>query len=314
MAETPLDNDQEHWADALITDDTPEAHATALKGFESEEDLRTAYLSGLDKNWREDFARGEDGEIDNKFLSSLERYEDPRSFGNAFREQRATISSGGYKQPPGPDASEDDVKAYREANGIPLESDDYFKDLPDGIVVGEDDLELFKDFAGAMHEMNAPPELMHKVIDWYNNFAENEQDALAGLDNEHHTETEDQLRQDWGSDYRANINLIGSHLETQFGEEAAQSLLNARDPSGRAIMNIPGVLEGFMRSARTINPVAQIAPNTGRTSRETVDDRIAEIEKFMRTNRSEYDRDEKMQAELRELYGIRIKDDNRKSA
>jgi hypothetical protein len=317
MTEQTIDNpitDDGHWADSLITDDTPEAHATALKGFETQEDLNNAFLGSLDKNWREDFARGEDGEVDTKFLSSLERYENPRALGSAFREQRSTISSGQYKQAPGPDASEDDVKHFREANGIPLESDGYLENLPDGLVLGEDDKEIFSNFAGAMHEMNVEPAVMHKVIEWYNGFAEQEQDALAAMDNEHHQATEDQLRQDWGSDYRANINLVGALIETTFGEEIAPSILNARDQEGRAIMNIPGVLEGLATISRQLNPVAAIAPQTGRTAAETMEEEIEGIEKFMRTNRAEYNKDQKMQDRLKELYQIRIDHAERKSA
>ncbi len=306
--DNPLNND-DHWADSIITDDTPEAHANALKGFETQEDLNSAYLTGLDRNWREDFAGDDD-----KFKSQLERYANPAELGKAFREQGATISSGQYKQAPGPDASEDDVKAYREANGIPVESDGYMDNLPEGLVLGDEDKEIFANFAGAMHEMNVEPAVMHKVIEWYNGFAEQEQDALASMDNEHHTATEDSLRQEWGTDYRANINLVGSLFETTFGEEIAPSILNARDQDGRAIMNIPGVLEGLATISRQLNPVAQLAPQTGRTAVETLDEEIAGIEKVMRTNRAEYNKDDKMQARYRELLQIRIDHAERKSA
>ena len=180
--------------------------------------------------------------------------------------------------------------------------------------MGDNDKAIFEDFAGAMHEMNVEPGVMHKAIEWYNGFAEREQDALAELDHQHHQETEDALRQEWGTDYRANINLVGSLIETTFGEEIAQSILNARDTEGRAIMNIPGVLQGFMTAARTINPVAQLAPKTDRTAVETLDDEISGIEKVMRENRSEYNKDEKIQDRYIELLDIRIEHEKRKSA
>jgi len=301
--------DDTHWADDIITDDTPEAHAEALKGFETQKDLNNAFLGGLDRNWREDFAGDDD-----KFKSQLERYNTPADLGKAFREQRSTISSGAFKQAPGPDATDEDVAAYREANGIPAEAGGYLENLPEGLVLGEEDKEIFSDFAGAMHEMNVDPTVMHKAVEWYNGFAEREQDALAEMDHTQHTETVDELRNEWGTDYRANINLVGSHIETQFGKESADALLNARGPDGRAIMNIPGVLQGFMTAARAINPVAQLAPKTDRTAVETLDEEIAGIEKVMRENRTEYNKDEKMQARYRELLQIRIDHEARKSA
>jgi len=309
-----LITDEGHWADEIITDETPAAHAEALKGFETQGDLNNAFLGGLDSDWRDDFARDTDGNVDDKFKSQLQRYAKPSDLGNGFREQRATISSGAYKQAPGADATPEDVKVYREANGIPAESDGYLENLPEGLVMGDDDKAIFADFAGAMHEMNVDPGVMHKAIEWYNGFAEREQDALAEMDSSDHQGTEDTLRTEWGTDYRANINLVGAHIETQFGKEAAESLMNARDPEGRAIMNIPGILEGFMQSARTINPVHQIAPSTGRTAIETLDEEIAGFEKLMRTDRKAYNADEKGQARYRELLQVRIDHNERKSA
>ena len=78
------------------------------------------------------------------------------------------------------------------------------------------------------------------------------------------------------------------------------------DGEGRAIMNIPEVLQGLAEVARKLNPVAQLAPSTGRTPSETLDDEIAGIEKVMREDRKAYNKDEKMQARYRELLQIRI--------
>jgi hypothetical protein len=162
--------------------------------------------------------------------------------------------------------------------------------------------------------MNVEPAVMHKVIDWYNGFAEGQQDSMAEMDHAHHTETEDALRTEWGSDYRANINLVGSLIETTFGEENASALLNARDGEGRAIMNIPGVLEGLASISRKLNPVAQLAPKTGRTPDQTLDDEIADIEKLMRDDRNAYNKDEKVQSRYRDLLQIRIDHEARKTA
>ena len=266
-------------------------------------------MAAKNANWRDAFA-GED----DKFKSQLERYNSPEDLGKAFREQRATISSGNLKQTPDENATPEDLAAFRAANGIPAEASGYLENLPEGLVLGEEDKEIFENFSGAMHEMNVEPQVMHKVIDWYNGFAEDQQDAMAELDNGHHQETEDQLRTEWGTDYRANINLVGSLIETTFGEENASAILNARDAEGRALMNIPGVLQGLADISRQLNPVAQLAPSTGRTADQTLEDEIGELEKFMKDDRKAYNKDEKSQARLRELYQIRIDHEARKTA
>ncbi len=303
------DPNEPTWFNDMVTDDTPPERVEFLKSFETQDALIDSAQSAQNANWRDAFAGDDD-----KFKSQLERFSTPEDLGKAYREQRATLSAGPAKTGPPEDATPEDLAAYRTENGIPLEADDYFKDLPEGLVIGEDDKAIFGDFAGAMHEMNVAPAVMHKVIGWYNNFQEQTQDQMAEMDNGHHQETEDALRTEWGTDYRANINLVGSLIETTFGEEVASSLLNARDGEGRAIMNIPGVLEGLAGISRKLNPVAQIAPSTGRTADQTLDDEIAGIEKTMREDRKTYNKDEKMQSRYRELLQIRIDHEARKSA
>jgi len=136
---------------------------------------------------------------------------------------------------------------------------------------------------------------------------------MAEIDHQHHLETEDVLRSEWGSDYRANINLVGALLDTAFGEDNRNVLMNARDEEGRAIMNIPGVLAGLADISRKMNPVAAIAPKTGLSAQETLEDEIKGIEDFMRKDRKAYNKDERKQARLRDLYQIRIDHEARKT-
>jgi len=290
----------------MVDDKTPPERVEFLKSFDTQDALFESAQTAQNANWRDAYAGDDD-----KFKSQLERFGTPADMGKAFREGQAKISSGNLRVVPDENATPEDLAAYRQEHGIPAEADGYFKDLPEGLVLGDDDKEIFSDFAGVMHEMNVEPAVMHKIIGWYNGFAEQQQDSMAELDNGQHQETEDSLRTEWGSDYRANINLIGAHIETMFGVDAAEALLNARDPSGRAIMNIPGILEGFANTSRQLNPVHQLAPASGRTAVQTLDDEIKGIEDLMRSDRKAYNKDEKKQARYRELLQIRIDHDKR---
>ncbi len=302
------DPSEPDWFKDMVNDDTPPERVEFLKSFDTQDALIDSAQTASNANWRDAFA-GED----EKFKSQLERYAKPEDLGKAFREQRATISSGNLKQSPDENATPEDLAAFRVANNIPAEAAGYLENLPEGLVLGEDDKEIFESFAGAMHEMNVEPAVMHKVIDWYNGFAEDQQDTMAELDHGHHQETEDALRTEWGTDYRANINLVGSLIEGTFSEENAAAILNARDGDGRAIMNIPGVLQGLSELSRKLNPVNQIAPAAGRTPDQTLEDEIADIEKFMKDDRKAYNKDERKQARLRDLYQIRIDHEARKT-
>lgn len=301
--------DEGNWYDSIAPEgeDTVAARE-ALGKFETAGDY-LEHVSGLENaNWRDAFA-GDDA----KFKSSLERYSTQADLGAAFREQRATISAGQYQQPPAEGADEKTVAAYREANGIPAESAGYMENLPDGMVVGEEDAEYMGDFMGVLHGLNAPPQYAHAVIEWYNGFSEKVQDEMAAEDATQHQETEGQLRTDWGTDFQANMNLVGTFLETNFGKEAKDQMMNGRYPDGRAFMNDPAVLKGIAEVQRKIDPITQITPPGG-DAMQTMNDEIAEIEKVMREDRPRYNKDEQMQARLRELYDIRTQHERKTAA
>jgi hypothetical protein len=294
---------EDHWSHGTLAADgeaLSDENAEALGKFETQQAFADHFFSTRNADWREPIA-GED----KKFLSELQRYNAPVDLGNSWREQRQTISAGQLSKPLGDEPSDEDLAAFREANGIPAEAAGYLENLPDGLIVGEDDKEYFEDLMGALHAKNAPPAIGHAIINWYNGFAEQQQDAQAEMDDTQSGESVDKLREDWGSDYRANINLVNGLIASTFGKDAADQILNGRYQDGRAFMNDPAVLKGFAEIARKMNPIMQIdAPGTSHES--TMNDEIAELEKYMREKRHEYNKDEPAQARLRDLYEIRL--------
>lgn len=295
----PLNTD-DSWKEALAGDD--ETKMEALSGYTSPDELFNSLSEAQNFDWRKAAAGDDD-----KFKSQLERFDSLGSFANSFREAQQKISSGQLKEKLSPEATPEQVQAYRQANGIPMEAAGYMENLPDGIVLGEEDKEIFSSFAESLHEVNAPPEIAHQAIKWYNEFREETQDQLAEMDHAQHQETEDLLRREWGSDYRTNINVIGAMLEKDMGEEVREAFLNARSQDGRALMNIPGMLEWLAGKARAeMHPMSM--PGQGnQDAQQTVDQEIADIEKVMREDRQRYNKDEAMQARLRQLYDIRAK-------
>lgn len=159
---------------------------------------------------------------------------------------------------------------------------------------------------GALHAKNAPPEYAHAAIEWYNNFAEQQQDQISQMDLQQSTEANDQLRTDWGPDYRANINLVNGLVASTFGKEAAEQILNGRYQDGRAFMNDPNVLKGLAALARVTNPVMEMGGDSI-TAQQSLNDEIKDLEKFMKEHRTEYNNDVAKQDRLRSLYDIRIK-------
>jgi hypothetical protein len=282
----------------------PESAHETLGKFESFDSFLEDYNNTKNADWRDGIAGDDD-----KFKSTLQRFQSPSEFGNSYREAQQKIRSGQLKPELPEDASEDQIKEFRAANDIPLEVEQYLADLPDGLVVGDDDKDIMLDFLGAMHEVNAPKSVAHKMVEWYNNFEAKQQDAIAALDAEQTREATDALRDSetgWGNDYRTNMNLVNSVLDTHFGEEAKAQLLNGRYQDGRGFFNDPGVLKGLASLARAVNDVAPLIAQDP-DKMQGLNDEIASIEKVMSTDRQAYNKDEKMQARYRELLDLRLK-------
>jgi len=152
-----------------------------------------------------------------------------------------------------------------------------------------------------MHKVNAPPAAVQEglrfVTDWQAQVIEKRLEADETL----RGSTEEALRAEWGSEYKANRNNILSLISTA-PEEVGEALLNSRMPDGTPFVGTPAAVKWLAHLARQINPFGAVIPGAGAgTPMGNVDGRIAEIEKFMHTNNSAYVKDEKMQKEYRDL-------------
>lgn len=291
------------WRDEIAGDgDDAAARLETLQEFESPAALFDSQQTLANANWRTPFVP----EDDEDFGKQMERFNAPADFSKSFREAQATLSANKQSVPLAENATDDDIKAFRVANELPAEVGDYLKDLPDGLILGEDDLPIAETFMEALHAEYAPAKVGHALIGAYNKFQEDTQAAEVEMDATQQTETTDALRTDWGSDYRANINIVHAFLEKTFGKDAKEQLLHGRYADGRGFMNDANILKGFAEIARAADPLAPIVPSDT-SAVTTLNDEIAEIETFMRTKRAAYNKDEKMQARLRDLYDIRTK-------
>ena len=252
------------------------------------------------ENWRA-LAAGED-EGTAKLLG---RYADPAAVAKALREAQTTISRRlEPMKAPAADAKPEDVAAYRKAAGVPDDPADYLKALPEGVIVADADKPLVEVFAKEMHAHHAPPGLVGAALKSY--YAIQEQQAADRLarDGEVKNATEDALRQEWGADYRPNLNAIGGFLDTA-PREVKDAFLSARMTDGTPIASNKHVLQWMLGRALESNPAITVLPGSGANAGKGIDERIGEIEGAMRDPKSGYWKNEKMQAEYRQLLEAR---------
>lgn len=241
----------------------------------------------------DDFRKQLAGE-DEKRLNVLNRFTSFDDFAKSYFEAQDRIRSGDVLKPLPENATEDDIKAYREQQGIPEDPAAYLENLPDGLVIGDDDKPVMEEFAKALHEVHAPPAMVHAAIGFYNELVEKGEAERQEEDKRIAGEMEEALREEWGKDYRGNINRMNALLESSFGAEQMEQFRSARSPDGTPLLSQEAIVKGLLGIARTVNPAGHLVDSSGDPD-QSINDEIAKIEKLMKEDRKAYNADKKLQ-------------------
>lgn len=250
------------------------------------------------EDWRERMAGGDADE-----LKRLGRYKSPIDVNKARSAAEKKISSGPAKL--AADAAPEAVAAWRKDNGIPEKPDGYLAALPKGLVIGDADKPLVEGFLARAHAKNADPAVVADMMGWYYEQQEKLAADQSSLDKKQEQEGGDVLREEWGAEFRANINSVKAFLDTapplEDGTALSGLLIHARLPNGKMFMNEPAAVRWFARLANDANPAGFISPASGGSQVESMQTELDGINKVMSEKPKEYFKNEKMQARWRTL-------------
>ena len=235
----------------------------------------------------------------------------PADLLKSYRALETRLSSGEMKATLPENATEEQISEYRKQNGIPDKPEGYVEalKLPDGMVPGEADKPLLDAFAKEAQANNWTPGQYNQAVGWYYKMQDQLMAQRAEADEAYKLESQIDLTQEWGPQFRANLNAMGNLL-SMFPEGVGDLLLAGRTADGQLIGNHPGILRGLVAIARELNPAATLLPAGSGSGAANVDGRIAEIEKMMRTPGSDYwkgDAGARIQQEYRDLVTARDK-------
>lgn len=235
---------------------------------------------------------------DDKKAQRLSRYASPQALADALIEAQDKIRSGGLKVPFPADGDDAAKQRWRAENGLPESPDKYEVQLENGMVIGENDKAMFNEFLTQAHAENLPPSAVNKVASWYFAKQEAAMAEQAKADDTSMRTAKNELMQEWGGGYTANLEEISNHLVSQYGQEMAETLHNARLPDGRLLGNVPEFARAMLKQARELNPGAVLVPGASNQV-SAVGDRVAQINQIMRNEPHLYN--DKMAEELAKL-------------
>ncbi len=253
-------------------EDLEEAEEGASSDFLEDEDGKTdtATKEAHDKAqatataWRDDFLKAEEARLTKRAKTDEAKKAIPEQLARRKAQLArygtidAALAAGfeaqeklrsGVKQGLPENASAEDKAAYYEANGIPQEAKAY--DIPQvaGHKWSEADtprLNSFKDFA---HKKMLPQDVVNGLVEWQvleaAKAVEERAAETAGLDSEDKRNARETLREAFGPEYGARLQLMDRMLkdDTIFRDGSGAKLWNARDEQGHRLVYDPAVIE-----------------------------------------------------------------------
>lgn len=196
---------------------------------------RTAYIQSLP-------------EADRKGAETvLSRFQSVDKLAEGLLEREKVIRAGGHKNPligaaqPAADKP-DELKTWREANGVPAEATGY--EVPKAIeaVIGEEDKPLIAEFFNQAHASGMSKAAAEASVQMYYAMREDQLAAEVERDKAQDIEAQAELKSQWGGEFAGNMNLA-----SQYADLVMPGFLNARTEDGRMLKNIPGVMKEFAR-------------------------------------------------------------------
>ena len=287
----------------------PAAAAPAAEATTAE--VKPAVLSDAEKpvavqadwpaDWREKAAGG-----DQKKLERLSRYASPQALADALLAAQAKIRSGDLKAPAPKDGTPEELAAWRASVGIPESPDKYDITLDNGLAVDPDTKPMVDKYLAAAHASNQTPEQVKATLASFYEARKAAADARAEADQKAVESAQDALQAEWGTEYRRDVNLIKGFLDSA-PDGLRDRLINGRLADGTPVGSDPTALKWLLSLALERNPTGVIVPGGGGDPMKGLEDEIKSIEKTMRENRSEYNRDISMQKRYHDLLDARLK-------
>lgn len=234
---------------------------------------------------------------DEKVANQFKRYASPEALAEAHISLRRRMDAGEFRSVLPKDPKPEELAAWRKENGIPEKHDGYSLE---GMTIPEQDKAAIDGFLKAAHARNFSPEQVRESLSFY--YADHERVVNERLakDDEQRQSGLDALNQEWGGQFRRNVNLVEAAL-AKFPESVRNGMRQARLPDGTLLFNHPDAVRGMLAIALESNPAGIVVPAAGGDLGKTALEEYRGIKKEMRENRAAYNKDEAKQSRMREL-------------
>ena len=184
---------------------------------------------------------------DEKLQKHSERFTSIDALVQANLESRQKLSKAVV--PPGKDAAEEDITAYREALGVPKDVDGYEFPLPEGMERTDDMMDSEDHWANIFIDNNIPKETADVLINEFRGEMEKMMSQKSEADQHFTKQSEDAMRKEWAEDYDKNLIFAARASEQLLGgdlEDARQ----IETSGGQFVLDHPILIRMFAKLGR----------------------------------------------------------------
>jgi hypothetical protein len=248
---------------------------------------------------------------DEGLMKSLERYKSEEAIAKSWREGRAAAKNAG-KPPTLPDkATEDDIKAFREAYGIPAEAKDYPVAFTDDFKASDADGEVLGSFKEYMHSANGDPRTAKAAVKWFQDFQTAQvQDMNARLAATA-KETQAALRAEWGGEYDGNVGAAGEIMKAHLGDDGFKQMMEMRLIDGSRLQDHAPFVKMMAQIGTDYYGGNSIITGDVEATSKTIDERLGEFRKMQVEEPKKY-QSPAVQEQVAKLYAQKEKIDARR--
>ncbi len=228
--------------------------------------------------WPEDWRDRLAGNADPKLRQHLNRFTTPEGIFKQWRNYEKQRNNGTLK-PTRPDTDDAAaLAAWRKEVGLPETAEGYFAHV--GREVAEAERPAMQRMFSRMHDIGVPPEQAKGVIDEYYRMVGETEAEREKTDSEFYAKSMDELRAEWGPEYRQNIGAVSIMFQQYGSEDLYEKLNSARFADGTKVADDPGVMKFLASMAREMvtDGVIINTPNHGVSGPGTgVEDELAAL-------------------------------------
>ena len=198
----------------------------------------------------------------------------------------------GLKQPV--EYTDEEKAAWRTEMGLPLKPEAMVEalKLPDGRILGEDDKPVAEAFAKQLFAAGGNQDTFNATLAWYYDQLEEAQASQSETDEGYQQESRVALKEEFGTDFRRNINVVKTLFNDVPGalEEGGlfHRIMSSRDAEGHVLGDNPDMIKFLVNLAYEVNPVARVTPAGQGSGGIDVGKRLTELVGMMGDPASDY--------------------------